>query len=527
MASRITLKRELRALESIIGSRGSGCFKSPMLAPDIKMRDIIISGYTSSNSNISKSCCEVVRPVNTEIIHIELGEDMEKLNLSQKKALILGLSRRVTLIQGPPGTGKTRVACQIIKGWSRLNFRKAIKFGHRGYENSIWKYPCLATAGSNIAVDNLAEGLSKAGLDVIRIGNGGDENSPFLLDTRAMKVLGYRGNCVRQDELRRVQDRLLNTTDVICATCCGVGKDILKHLRFLYVLVDEATQVTEPELLIAISRGCRQLVLVGDPCQLEPTVLSDLARKNLTVSLFDRLVQNGVPSSLLDTQYRMHPAISEFPSSTFYGGKLKNGITSDLRQPPCGFQWPRDNWPIAYIHVESQQQFDGDSIINELEAECVLRTLQMFLNHGIKGEDIGIITPYKAQKRLILKEINKRILSKCGVEVSTVDGFQGREKEIILLSYTRANAKLQSGFLRDWKRSNVMLTRARRGLIVFGHQSTMMNEKVTWAHWICWAKNNGCTFEKNFNRNCYKFEYSEKKKWKALGKQHLSFRSGS
>mmetsp|Transcript_29283 Transcript_29283/g.40583 ORF Transcript_29283/g.40583 Transcript_29283/m.40583 type:complete len:129 (-) Transcript_29283:1518-1904(-) len=128
------------------------------------------------------------------------------MNLSQRKALSLGLSRRVTLIQGPPGTGKTRVACQIIKGWSRLNFRKAIssKSGQRGYENSVWKYPCLATAGSNIAVDNLAEGLSKAGLDVIRIGDGGDQNSPFLLETRVRKLLGYRGNDVRQDELRRL-----------------------------------------------------------------------------------------------------------------------------------------------------------------------------------------------------------------------------------------------------------------------------------------------------------------------------------
>jgi len=137
--------------------------------------------------------------------------------------------------------------------------------------------------------------------------------------------------------------KAIKTAQIICCTCIGSGGEILEGLNLERVLVDEATQATEPATLVPLTRGCRQLVLVGDHCQLPPTVLSTRAEEEgLGVPLFSRMVACGVPPFMLDTQYRMHPAIAMFPSDLFYGGKLNNGVSPPERRPLPGFPWPRE-----------------------------------------------------------------------------------------------------------------------------------------------------------------------------------------
>lgn len=272
-------------------------------------------------------------------------------------------------------------------------------------------------------------------------------------------------------------------------------------LTFDRVLVDEATQATEPAVLVPLMRGCRQLVLVGDHCQLPPTVLSTRAEEEgHGVPLFSRMVACGVPPFMLDTQYRMHPCIAMFPSDLFYGGKLQNGVTAPERRPLAGFPWPREEFPVAFIPVQGIEMDDGVSKYNELEAEAACRAVQALLEGGqCTVSDIAVCTPYAAQARLI-RRMTRRLVNTNGppyIEVSSVDGFQGREKEAVVFSAVRSNDYGAIGFTSDWRRVNVSFTRARRALIVIGNDVTLRRgDPDTWMPWLAWADAHGINMDK-------------------------------
>merc|ERR1740130_85768 len=145
---------------------------------------------------------------------------------------------------------------------------------------------------------------------------------------------------------------------VVCATCIGVGSEVLERHQFGAVLMDEATQATEASTMVSICRGAQQLVLIGDQCQLPPTVASRAAQlEGLDSPLFNRLISaNGVQPHLLNIQYRMHPAISMFPTDLFYSGMVSDGVTAVSRPAPSGFMWPRADFPVAFIPVEGHEQ---------------------------------------------------------------------------------------------------------------------------------------------------------------------------
>jgi len=242
--------------------------------------------------------------------------------------------------------------------------------------------------------------------------------------------------------------------------------------------------------------GCQHCILIGDQCQLPPTVLSDVAQsENLGESLFTRLVTQGVRPTLLDTQYRMHPFIAEFASAAFYNGKLENGISHLARRPPEGFNWPNGHMPVAFCNlVKSEEKREGSTYTNPIEAEKVLWCLQEVSKNGaLEPDQIGIVTPYKGQVNFIKRTIKERpSLEKFrrGLEVESVDGFQGDEKEVIIFCAVRNNQDGKVGFLSDWRRLNVMLTRAKRGLIVIGSRSTL-NSDPLWKEWLLWATARG------------------------------------
>jgi len=441
------------------------------------------------------------------------GQKIRPLNLSgmlldesQSEAIKTAVSQRLTIIQGPPGTGKTHTAVHLL--------RSLIDMG-RG--------PILACAESNVAVDNLLEGLLDLGVKAIRFGRPvkvrealreatldaqvsrhpkQDEIAFIREENEAMrsklhdlkgkeKGLAHRDLNKNYREIReleqRITDEVLASAEVLCTTNIGAGHFTLANRRFSIVLIDEATQATEPSALVPIVKGTRQLILVGDQCQLPPTVTSQRAEEGgLDISLFERLLSNGLPAHMLTTQYRMHPTIREFPSSKFYENRLEDGCTSADRPPAAGFLWPDWDKPVAFVpvHGAEMEEESGSSRSNMDEAAVVIKIVNDLLAPGdLTPEDIGVISPYSGQVRLIQGMLEGQI---DGLEVKSIDGYQGREKEIIVLSTVRANDSGKVGFLSNYRRLNVALTRAKRGLIVIGDDRTLRNDS-TWASWLDWV----------------------------------------
>ena len=296
----------------------------------------------------------------------------------------------------------------------------------------------------------------------------------------------------------------------------GVGVGGGAAGRFRTVLIDEASQATEPAALVPVLLGCEQLLLVGDQRQLPPTVTErSAAARGLGVSLFSRLQALGVEPLLLAQQYRMHPALADFPSRRFYGGRLQSAVDAADRPPPRGVVWPNAECAVAFVEVEgderrSQAYARGDdsegagaapaeaagsgSYSNEAEAAALAEAVGAVLGAGeLRAEDVGVITPYSAQVQLLQRKLQglPARLDAGGVEVSTVDGFQGREKELILISTVRSNPRRALGFVADDRRLNVMITRARRGLVLFGDPGTLGSDE-TWRAYLQWLRKRRC-----------------------------------
>ncbi|KAF5225373.1 regulator of nonsense transcripts 1 [Trypanosoma cruzi] len=412
---------------------------------------------------------------------------LSNLNSSQDTAVRTALRNPLTLIQGPPGTGKTSTSVAIVLEVNR-RIRSQI----------------LVCAPSNVAVDQLAERISAAGLKTVRLhahyrelvpssvkhlgldsqveefiaSSSGNRRLRQLLELKlAGEVLDEQEQKIYNDSVRDIEEALLGGADVICCTCIGAADRRLGKMRFQYVLIDEATQGTEPETLVPLVRGAKQVFLVGDHCQLRPLVFSLPAeRAGLRRSLFERLLMTGHRAVRLDVQYRMHPALSLFPSDQFYEGTLQNGLTEEQRDASRVFPWPDPTRPIFFYNTTGSEELsaNGSSYLNRAEAALTERIITKLIRDGkVKPDDIGVITPYGGQCRYVMN-----YLVRCGplprtayerVEVSSVDAFQGREKEFIILSCVRSNHRQGIGFVVDWRRLNVSITRAKRGLIIMGN----------------------------------------------------------
>ena len=436
------------------------------------------------------------------------------LNESQRNAVEQSLGSRLNLIQGPPGTGKTFTAVHLLKQLANMG-----------------KGPILACAESNVAVDNLLEGLIDIGVKAVRIGkpvkvretlrnstlDALAEQHPLQEEIEYIKqqndelrknlssLKGKEKGLTHRDIKNNFKDirnlehdviaSLLDSAEVICSTTIGAGHHVLGDRKFPIVLIDEATQASEPSALVPIIRGCRQLILVGDHKQLPPTVISDKAEKGgLNQSLFERLNKCGIPAHMLTTQYRMHPVIREFPSARFYDNRLEDGCSANDRQTPAGLLWPDWDNPLAFIPIEGSelQEEDGSSRSNYAEAAKVLSVVKGLLETGdLTTRDIGVITPYNGQVRVLsdlFQQAGGREIGGPfnGLEIKSVDGYQGREKEVIVFSTVRANDSGEVGFLSDRRRLNVALTRAKRGLIIIGHPATLRHDR-TWNSWLEWV----------------------------------------
>lgn len=295
------------------------------------------------------------------------------------------------------------------------------------------------------------------------------------------------GNSIaREMEMRRrqVQQEILNSAHVLCATLSGSGHEMFRNLdvEFETVIIDEAAQCVELSALIPLKYGCCKCILVGDPKQLPPTVLSQsAARFGYDQSLFVRMQQNHPKSvHLLDMQYRMHPEISLFPSKEFYESQLQDGQDMlQLRQA----SWHKNTLfgPYRFFDVQGVQEKGrkGQSLINTRELDVAMEMYDRFKRENQDCDltrKIGIITPYKAQ----LFELRRRFQARYGenitdiIEFNTTDAFQGRECDIIIFSCVRASATGGIGFMTDIRRMNVGLTRAKSSLWVLGDSRALV-----------------------------------------------------
>jgi len=424
------------------------------------------------------------------------------LNESQQEAIVLALSAKdLAIIHGPPGTGKTTALVEVI--------RQAVRRGDR----------VLACAPSNLAVDNLLEKLLAAGENPVRLGHPArvseslrDHTLDVLAEshpdakqarkfykeahamlrkagkwTRGKPEPGERGNLRREaraliDDARKLDDlaieKILDGTRILCATLTGLNAELLGNRRFDLVAIDEACQTPEPACWIAIGRA-KRLVLAGDHCQLPPTVLSlEASRKGLSVSLMERLVACFGPSITrrLREQYRMNDAIAGFSSAEFYASDLvaHNSVKEHLlRDLPGVESLPFTASPVNFIDTAGagyDEEEVNESKRNVNEAKLGVLKVRGLLEAGLTPEQIAVITPYSAQVKLL-----REILDVPGLEIDSVDGFQGREKEAVVFSMVRSNPEGDVGFLADVRRTNVALTRARRKLIVIGDSATLAN----------------------------------------------------
>jgi len=445
-------------------------------------------------------------------------QGLPPLNESQAQAVVAVLQRPLSLIQGPPGTGKTVTSATLVYHLTKQNMGQV-----------------LVTAPSNVAVDQLTEKIAATGLRVVRLASKTREATTSSVDGLCLHIMvplaagdEFKKLQRLRDEIGELTDRdqkkyralrnrtereILQAADVICCTCVGAGDPRLKNFRFRQVLIDEATQAVEAEALIPIAMGAKQVVFVGDHCQLGPVVMCKAAAKaGLTQSMFERLVLAGHRPIRLQVQYRMHPALSEFPSNMFYEGSLQNGVTETDRQllnepgytGKEDFPWPVPSKPMFFYSITGMEEISasGTSYLNRTEAAYVEKVVTHLLRMGVTPAQIGVITPYDGQKKYVTEYMRRAgSLSSVlyeSIEVASVDAFQGREKDFILVSCVRSSETQGIGFLSDPRRLNVALTRARLGIILLGNPR-VLSKNALWAALLLHFKEYDCLVEGPLN----------------------------
>ena len=424
------------------------------------------------------------------------------LNPTQEKAVNEVLwAKDVEVVHGPPGTGKTTTLVEAIN------------------ETLMRENQVLICAQSNMAVDWICEKLVDRGINVLRIGNPTKVNDKMLgftyerkfeshpdysqlwairkairdlrshrkgRDEKYHQKLEHLKACATEIEIR-INSELLGEARVIASTLVGSANRLLEGQKFGTLFIDEAAQALEAACWIPM-RHVTRVILAGDHCQLPPTIKSIAALKaGLGKTLMERIVENKPEVvTLLKIQYRMNDQIMRFSSEWFYHGQVESAPQIRYRgilDYDTPIEW-METAPVCNDNVDATigEGRDGDSIINKDEAKITLARLEDYFTKIGKQKileeqiDVGVISPYRAQVQYMRRLIKKKEFFKPYrhlISINTVDGFQGQERDVILISLVRSNTDGQIGFLNDLRRMNVAITRARMKLIIIGDKETL------------------------------------------------------
>lgn len=468
------------------------------------------------------------KPVKQIVFKNYLKFTRDTFNDSQKVAIQSVLNNSITVLQGPPGTGKTSTIYEIIlQLLGNLN-----------------TYPILVVAASNIAIDNIAEKLLETHknsiLRIVSLEKEPEYNREHPLASiclhhkvfdglplqaqETIKEMRRPNSTVSQNQYKKLMttqidysDKLIALARVIFTTTVVAGGNQLKLCpKIPVIIMDEATQSSEPTTLIPLSiPGVEKFVFVGDQKQLS----SFSQVPNLSLSLFERILLNGIYKTphMLDTQYRMHPAISEFPRHRFYDGLLKDGLTladrvmENIPSNPVVFWDAAGKCPEKVVNSRFWED-GGRTYANTGEITMLEKVLGLLIyDKGIPRDQIGVITPYRGQRDLISSTLVKNDLinpekdevhieidrddffneskpvtihTVADIMIASVDAFQGREKNFLVMSCVRSNTENKIGFLSDARRMNVALTRAKYGLILIGDTNCLREGDHLWKEYL-------------------------------------------
>ena len=418
---------------------------------------------------------------------VDLKDIDPGLNISQQEAVrgILG-NRRLSIVHGPPGTGKTTTLVEAI--------RLLTAAGEK----------VLVSAPSNTAVDHIARGLLHKGIRILRVGNVSKTHPELYAHTPEGRMTGSTESKeikqlkIRAAEFRKMahkykrhygpeereqrrlllqevkqirshirqleayhEEKLRTDAQVILGTPIGLYDAEIDRLHFHTLVMDEAGQCIEP-LAWCIFPLADRYVLAGDPYQLPPTVLSDAAaRMGFNRSLLETAVHQGFPVHLLTVQYRMPSIIAGFSSAYFYGGQLETASHLQQREATLIFI------DTAGTGFSEQTGADGSSMQNEGELQIIQQLLE---ENSAAADNTALITPYAGQAEAA------RSLLGTTIRISTIDSFQGQETGHVLISLVRSNEEGNIGFLKDYRRMNVAITRAQAQLTVIGDSATLGND---------------------------------------------------
>ncbi|KNA06822.1 hypothetical protein SOVF_177480 isoform B [Spinacia oleracea] len=486
----------------------------------LPFRDVILSAADSSVDS-TRLAWEIPK---------KLMESIESShNESQLKAIHAGLSRKpFVLIQGPPGTGKTQTILGLLNAIlhsvpARMRAKDKLRDMKRGPElpmeekSNQWRLaspwiskvnprdeimpvdgddvymmqkPEVVNSSRKYRVRVLVCAPSNSALDeiVLRVLNTGvrDEYdrayNPKIVRVGRAKASWPGGPSDRQKQGAAGNDRdsvrasILDEAVIVFSTLSFSGSTIFSKLNrgFDIVIIDEAAQAVEPATLVPLSTGCKQVFLVGDPVQLPATVMSSVAKsRGYGMSLFKRFQKAGYPVVMLKTQYRMHPEIRNFPSREFYDDALEDGaeIEEQTRRDWHDYRCFR---PFCFFDIKDGTESwseESESWVNEDEVEFGLLIYQKLVAKypELKSSSrLAIISPYRRQVKLFRERFREMfgIDSEKVVDINTVDGFQGREKDVAIFSCVRASKDGRIGFVKDFRRMNVGITRARSSVLV-------------------------------------------------------------
>ncbi|XP_031561752.1 protein ZGRF1-like isoform X2 [Actinia tenebrosa] len=459
--------------------------------------------------------------------------DEYSLNTDQGLALIncanmfTDAPSNISLIQGVFGAGKSYLLAVTILYLVRL----FTKITQNDGASNVSKPKILVSSTTNVAVDRILLVLLELGFEeFVRVGSirkiakqllpysmqGSGSQDQELKELQAMLKEDLQPS-EKQDIRKSIEKqrrgenkKKLDGVQVVGVTCAACVFPCLERMKFSVVLLDECSQMTEPTALLPLARfGCQKLILVGDPKQLSPTIPGSTQGSHLEnhagleQTLFDRLTKMGYRTTLLRTQYRCHPTISAVANRLFYEGHLVDGITPEDRTPLVSF-----SPTLCFYDVSRGQEKCGrdGSYYNEQEAEFVVFLVGCLLESGLEPEQLGVITLYKSQLVTISSHLAQSRLASHkqlkAVQISTVDAFQGGEKDVILLSCVRTD---HVGFIDCGRRTNVALTRAKRHLLIIGNKR-MLSSNELWRNVIeeCRAQPDGVVLDEHFKSSWQK-----------------------